>query len=1475
MDMRFIIRRLIMMVKKITKVLVTSLVTMLAVLSLLGCPGPTDPSYGSLSGGPQRNPGGEQPIPETPDILIYGVKLGKFAAEEGGPGLTIAAAAPGSIFLGEEATEAEVTGLAIDYLVMEGESISATWTTTGAPNADPDDQEWNVFPEGSKAVVSGVFPSGSYLVFKVTNNAKTDEDDDYITYYKYLVTWGQNGVGIESISIAGRTFIGNTLSGTTNIGLGIPYIGEDSDETEGRINGTIYLTSAQIVANRPIEVNLRSDSRKAYVTFGSSNATANGGYPANDTTAIQEYRTQPPSAALVNNSRIYIRVRSLNGDVYANYRIQVTTANQAVIGTFTTAKASTAAGAGLGTPCGSWDAEGLVDGTALAIKSTRIASAIADHSGGSTPGVVTWAFTPDLATEPEFVALAEPQNLAFDGYIYVRAVNDNYMNIYRFPVTEKPLSDDPALSAIRVGRTEVGMGTFAATWEQATNSETVELFIHQMQPPVVMAVPVDSDVDNVLTYAIITATITSPTFTSTIPSFDGDGSLLIKVTPENGGNSLFYRINITRKRSEDATLQHIKFGSSVSLRGVPSSTTIGITAGSVDLYSDWTATSTIDLGKDPGATVRYALTSAEDGSPAWSATQPAATTVTPNNFVWFEITAENGTTKLYYKVKIVSSKTSVYGRGVPDPDWVAKYPYFVFPNLGPYELLTDSIGTDGMPTKMPNVSYWSSVQTPAGAGHLHEFVDPFHFANGNRVTNIADWENRRKEIRMIVGYYQKGYFPSLESEYVDIWLSGTNNTTINIRHKASGRTQSVNATVTANPSAMVSGREGKLGVGTGSVSNNWGMAATAPNISTANIQTLYGITGIDVLTRDSTGGWNNSLHLIAIEGTSDPTIPGGPRQEREQYYYPVPTGTHPNSGGNGSWFTTKGPLYATGTSTGGKQAMHAIVWAHGRKSGTRAGFVNIGDSGAHGHMTEKMHYQVGLRLDVSAQEALRLSGFSEAYISANLAGLPDNSSNLGPRQGHAATMLGANRTSGFYNVNPDGTLKMAQYSVRGQALTVRGSQPYGWTVSTMPDNAVGFSKRETGGSNGGMEDTWGTPWYHTGIRGQGQTTNLAYGTQDAILNQADRGQQVAYVTTMANGPETGMPSYGTAAESNQVVRRERLARGWSPYFEAFNAAPQSNSNTTMEFPLPNGENYIEVPYTAWFSMIDGQQNANWVAGFGTWLEDQSVGTWNNSVSASFPANHTVDGFDYPGDVGGGWQCSIPTASYYQAMLDAPYGVQVHAYPTMQNRTNDYGSFATWVVVDEIYKMYGEAEGNGSAASNAPAGSGLYDGWDKYLYNNMQDYWWGNHAGMQGAASPSMTAARTRLLEGGVGIATPIETAKSDITIARFRDPHFLVDDPYAYISDWHKMHISRPRPDGTPGVPISERIGKRVTPLLKDFFQGEIYHNAPARYGPTVSAITYHDAAQQAITAGTLQLNGPKYKPMDWRGLLDNPEVLP
>jgi len=578
-------------------------------------------------------------------------------------------------------------------------------------------------------------------------------------------------------------------------------------------------------------------------------------------------------------------------------------------------------------------------------------------------------------------------------------------------------------------------------------------------------------------------------------------------------------------------------------------------------------------------------------------------------------------------------------------------------------------------------------------------------------------------------------------------------------------------------------------------------------------------------------------------------------------------------------------MSSAGTSTGGKLSMAHATLSSGRKPGTRFGWVHIMDAGAMGPAIERFTSMAGLRLDVSAQEALRLSGFSEEYITRYLGRLPDNSAGLGPRMGHAATLLGPNRTPGFYNVNPDGTLKMGQFSVGGQALEVRGWQPYGWPVAIAPINHPGLSSRANAGSLGGTEDTWGIPWFKIGIRGHNQTTNLYYGTSLGgggtlladrwILHPDDAGQRIPVVTTMTSGEWTGMPPYQPAADMRQHVRRLRTVRGWAPYFEDFNNPPQSSTNRTQEFPLPGSEDYIEIPYTAWFSMIDGQQNPNWVAGHETFVNMvQGTGAdWVNFVLRQFPVLHSIHQWDYPGTTTG-FLCSLPADTYMQLMMQAPYGVIVHAFPTMQARTNDLSVFAAWVITDEIFKMYGEARGSGLPCAHAPAGSGLYDGWDTFLFNNMLDAWWGNHAGMETVAQPNMHEARGRWLYRGTGVATTVEEARADIRIARFRDPYFQIDDPHSYIGDFHKIHISRPRPCGAPGVPISERVSRRVAPVLHDFFMGSIYHAPPARY-PLNRAATFHNAAREAMEAGTLVLDGPRFRPMDWRGLLAVPEPLP
>jgi hypothetical protein len=119
-------------------------------------------------------------------------------------------------------------------------------------------------------------------------------------------------------------------------------------------------------------------------------------------------------------------------------------------------------------------------------------------------------------------------------------------------------------------------------------------------------------------------------------------------------------------------------------------------------------------------------------------------------------------------------------------------------------------------------------------------------------------------------------------------------------------------------------------------------------------------------------------------------------------------------------------------------------------------------------------------------------------------------------------------------------------------------------------------------------------------------------------------------------------------------------------------------------------------------------------------------------------------------------------------------------------------------------------------------------------------------------------------------------AMANWNIAKFRDSPWSADDPASRF-DFYRMDWGRPRPGGklantTDAPTIAERVRRRVEPILEDYYKGEMYHVKPAINDPAVDASTYHDAALAAISNGTLQLSGTKFKEMDWRGLIDNPE---
>ncbi|GHV82394.1 hypothetical protein AGMMS49991_09520 [Spirochaetia bacterium] len=904
------------MVKKFTKVLF-ALVTVLAVSLMSGCTNGVGPDLGSLKGGPRPVGEIEPSVPEA-EIVIYDVKLGvtKAADQAGRPGTTIALAAPGYVFLGEDATAADASNLAIGFAVLETETVEISYAVVNSPSAAAADvAEWTpVYTDGAiipeAVVIADVFPSGSYLVFEVTDL----DNSGAKSYYKYLVAWGRNNAGLESITIAGRTF--------TN--LGTPYVGSTEDDYTGVANPTIYLTAAQIVAGRPIEANLRADSQTATVLWGPT-------WPTNNTTPAAAFVRDPINTVLANNSRIFIRVVSVESDVYANYRLTVAYANNGVLGTFTAGKGSVSGAANLGTPRGSWNAAGLVDGTAIPVKSSRLADAIATHTGGNNPGTVTWAFVPDLETEPVFVALDAPQTLAVGGYVYVKTLyQNNYSNVYRFPISSTPLSSDAAVSAIKITDTAVNLGTPAATWEAALAGPVIVRLPADLTPPVVSVTPVDPDVDLHLLYGVLSNTdALVGGLTSTIPNIVAGQTLVIKNTSEDETTSLFYRIKFDL--SPDAAAASIKVNNINAQLGTPNAVAGSAVEGSITIYNTGAASSIsppILVDKYVNATVKYAKTPSAAAPGSFDTAVPTA--LQNGNYIWVEVTAENGVNKLVYKIKV--------GLESGPPPLYNPLPTFDINNL-------------------PTPAWWN--QQAETLGEFMDYPNPFVFADGSPLLNPADWPERRREIEKIVQHYWTGYYPpqptrvsytgGTATKTGDTWT--LTNTVITVEANGRSATFSYNApTLPANqvgPNGLPIGPDNPIPmwvVGTNAALTNNGWATLNFTLSSDNMPA-----GVNTLFSYANSDDNRPSALVADAWVIARIIDALELTVAED-------GQGPLWGG----LIAPDKLGTTGHSRDGKKALHIGAFAESMK-GTRFGVTWPNSSGSGGVAVDRFVAQAGGR----------------------------------------------------------------------------------------------------------------------------------------------------------------------------------------------------------------------------------------------------------------------------------------------------------------------------------------------------------------------------------------------------------------------------------------------------------------------------------------------------------------------------------
>jgi len=274
-----------------------------------------------------------------------------------------------------------------------------------------------------------------------------------------------------------------------------------------------------------------------------------------------------------------------------------------------------------------------------------------------------------------------------------------------------------------------------------------------------------------------------------------------------------------------------------------------------------------------GARVAYAV-----DAPIGFAAEPP-TSLANGDTLWVRITAnvEDGDAVRYYRISVAVTYVPP-SFGEPDPAWLSD-PYNqrfrVFPNAPANGILTrEYFDANHAPP-----SFWNM------RGHNHRHPDPFRFANGNAVRNLADWENRRREISYILQYYMHGWKPSLAPDVVRIEWEDTSPTatTITVTHIASNRSFYFTANHTPPEGARDGFRERVLLVGAGNnpagrdpawgtLNLNFGWAVTtgffgSPSSRAGNVATLFGLSPSALGTPSSmmSSAWIMSVILTVVE----------------------------------------------------------------------------------------------------------------------------------------------------------------------------------------------------------------------------------------------------------------------------------------------------------------------------------------------------------------------------------------------------------------------------------------------------------------------------------------------------------------------------------------------------------------------------------------------------------------------------------
>jgi hypothetical protein len=262
----------------------------------------------------------------------------------------------------------------------------------------------------------------------------------------------------------------------------------------------------------------------------------------------------------------------------------------------------------------------------------------------------------------------------------------------------------------------------------------------------------------------------------------------------------------------------------------------------------------------------------------------------------------------------------------------------------------------------------------------------------------------------------------------------------------------------------------------------------------------------------------------------------------------------------------------------------------------------------------------------------------------------------------------------------------------------------------------------------------------------------------------------------------------------------------------------------------------------------------------------------------------------------GLLCTIPFDQHYLSALIAPNGFLLQDGLGVP-RNNPDSQFANWVIMDDVYKFLGQQDYGNEYA---------------YIWRNGATFIWGTHGGNTGNEAPDRNHHASLVFKDldfkagdttrGVALPDSGTVPPTDYHLFKVRDPAYQIDDPLGRF-DYYRMNWGRP---GHPT--IAQRVESRLPAALITAYEAdEVNRPAPWKYAgdqytaaiaatsPTVVANppvngdwvstaspgTTGIPSTVSVTAPTggwkTAANAPavpRFKPMDWRGLIDTPEDL-